>query len=878
VDSSGYNGAFVGTPTLRATAAANTAFRGVGVIPLPSDTTPPTVSTLSPSDNATDVAIGTDLVATFNENIAKGTGNILIKKSSDNSIAYSIDVTSGEVTVSGAVLTINPSPDFDNGTGYYVEIPATAVKDIAGNFFAGISGADTWNFTTIAAGDITPPTITSLSPADDATGVALNADLVATFSEDVLKGTGNILVKKTSDDSIVHTIDVASGLVTVSGAVVTINPATDFAFNTGYYVEIPATVFKDASSNFFAGISDKNTWNFTSLADTIPPTVVSIDDGDANNFVQPNLALTYTITFSEDIDEATVSDADFDNDGTATFTIGTIEETSSGVFTVQVTPTGEGTLRLRIPTGAVIKDTAGNELAVPVSDNDTLTVDGTAPTVNSIVDDRSGATIIANLPIVYTLTFSEDVDISSIQASDFDNAGSSTITIGTIARTNSGVVTISVVPTSAGSLQLRIPSTADIKDLAGNNLVPPVVDDTTITVNPSPTVSAGDIAILGYNASGTPDTIAILFLKAFGEGTRFFVSDNEVSTVGGTAFADTSEAEATFTVSAGQTINEGTVVVLPWGNQTVTDSRFTWTGHTGGGLGASGTNFDDGIYIYTGTSATALTPTAFIYYAGSTNTTTSGNVPAGLSLGTTAINPTAAASRYKTSGAIYSGSPHQLRTAIGDTINNWEGVAPGNASDWSFTVQAPTLSSVTLNTADGFSNPNQRSMITSLVVTFSAPVTLAADAFTIRNIGLFSVSDITLAASQILVTPNATNDVYTIRFAGTSVNSRSGSGNRGNSLADGNYRLEIDRTKVTNGGGDLTGNNVFGAAAADRFFRMFGDSNGDGRVDGTDFAALRAALAGTYNPAFDFDGNGSVSSGLDTTEYTKRQNRRRRTW
>jgi hypothetical protein len=39
VDSSGYNGAFSGTPTLLATAATNTAFRGVGIVPVPEPST-----------------------------------------------------------------------------------------------------------------------------------------------------------------------------------------------------------------------------------------------------------------------------------------------------------------------------------------------------------------------------------------------------------------------------------------------------------------------------------------------------------------------------------------------------------------------------------------------------------------------------------------------------------------------------------------------------------------------------------------------------------------------------------------------------------------------------------------------------------------------
>src|SRR4029077_16886685 len=134
--------------------------------------------------------------------------------------------------------------------------------------------------------------------------------------------------------------------------------------------------------------------------------------GDTDNIVKPNTLLTYTVTFDEDIDASTVTAADFDNAGSSTLTFGTIAETgaTTGVFTVQVTPTTAGTLQLRIKSGAVITDVAGNMLAVPVLDNDTLTVDGTAPTVTSIDDSDADNIVKPNTLLTYTITFNEDID------------------------------------------------------------------------------------------------------------------------------------------------------------------------------------------------------------------------------------------------------------------------------------------------------------------------------------------------------------------------------------------------------------------------------------------------------------------------------------
>ena len=54
-----------------------------------------------------------------------------------------------------------------------MEIDNGAISDIAGNNYAGITGNSTWNFTTVAPADTTAPTASSLSPADNATGVGV---------------------------------------------------------------------------------------------------------------------------------------------------------------------------------------------------------------------------------------------------------------------------------------------------------------------------------------------------------------------------------------------------------------------------------------------------------------------------------------------------------------------------------------------------------------------------------------------------------------------------------------------------------------------------------------------------------------------------------
>ncbi|NVK53355.1 MAG: Ig-like domain-containing protein, partial [Flavobacteriaceae bacterium] len=134
---------------------------------------------------------------------------------------------------------------------------------------------DTQNFT-ITVEDATAPTLTSTSPADNATNVALDANLELTFSENIQAGTGAILIKRVSDDVTKAIINVTSGQVSITGNVLTINPTLVFDSNTEYYIELQATTIDDLAGNSFAGIADKTTFNFTTLTQ-VPSTITFAD-------------------------------------------------------------------------------------------------------------------------------------------------------------------------------------------------------------------------------------------------------------------------------------------------------------------------------------------------------------------------------------------------------------------------------------------------------------------------------------------------------------------------------------------------------------------------------------------------------------------------
>ena len=114
---------------------------------------------------------------------------------------------------------------------------------------------------------VTVPTLSSSSPADGASNVGVNDNIVLTFSEAVDAESGNIVIKKSSDDSIVETIDVTGSKVSGSGSTtITVDPSTTLDQATGYYITIAATAFDNASSVSYAGISDATTLNFNTGA------------------------------------------------------------------------------------------------------------------------------------------------------------------------------------------------------------------------------------------------------------------------------------------------------------------------------------------------------------------------------------------------------------------------------------------------------------------------------------------------------------------------------------------------------------------------------------------------------------------------------------
>ena len=217
------------------------------------------LATTVPSDNAIQIAVNTGITLEWAGSLTAGDGNIILKKSVDDSTVESFassgifliaNMMTGNVS---AILSL--SSNLDEDTEYYILIDSAAFNE-----FDGISSKTTLNFKTV---DNNNPSLTSSSPSDNASNVTVSSDIVLTFNEAVDAESGNIDIVNTSTGETIE-IDVTGALLSGSGTTeITINPSSDLKHDTSYHVKIDSSAFDDAAGNSYAGVSSTTTFNFS---------------------------------------------------------------------------------------------------------------------------------------------------------------------------------------------------------------------------------------------------------------------------------------------------------------------------------------------------------------------------------------------------------------------------------------------------------------------------------------------------------------------------------------------------------------------------------------------------------------------------------------
>lgn len=338
------------------------------------DVTPPAlaVNPFSPANNATIVPLNTGMTASFTENIVAGTGNIELRLLSNNALVEAFDVSTAAITISSNQISFQPSSALLGLTDYYIVIPSTAIKDAAGNSFAGFADNTTWNFQTIDPnGDYTPPFLANgpFSPADNAVSVSYLTNLTATFSEDIQAGSGVIELRKMTGNLLVESFSGNPNNVSFVGNQVIINPTQPLQGSTEYYVTIGNNAITDLAGNSFVGFTDNVTWNFTiGIVDSIAPVLTNLPFIPADNATNVPLTTDLTATFSEPV-VAGNGVIVLWNTSTLSILESFDVSTNAVVFSgnqITINPTNDLTYNssyfVTIPAGA-IRDTANNSFA-----------------------------------------------------------------------------------------------------------------------------------------------------------------------------------------------------------------------------------------------------------------------------------------------------------------------------------------------------------------------------------------------------------------------------------------------------------------------------------------------------------------------------------
>ena len=460
------------------------------------DTTPPTVTGTVNANGATNVAINTHPGATFSEamdHLTITNANFTLRQT------VSGTAVAGLVSYSGVSAVFVPSSNLAANTNYTVTIKGGVggVADLAGNPMASDY---ILSWTTGAALDTTPPTVTGTVNANGATNVAINTHPGATFSEamDNLTITNaNFTLRQTVSGTAV------AGLVSYSGVNAVFIPSSALAANTNYTVTIRGGVGGVADLAGNPMTSDYVlSWTTGAAADSTAPTVI----GTVNANGATNVAINTHpgATFSEAMDHLTITNANFTLRQTVSGTAVAGLVSYSGVNAIFAPSSNLAantnytvTIKGGVGGGA---DLAGNPMLSDYvwSWTTGAALDTIAPTVIATVP-LANATGVATNTLV-NATFSEAMDALTISTASFRLTCSGTAIAGTVGYAANGNLA-ALTPASALPANSSCTATisADAKDLAGNPMVSPFAWTFTTGAAPIPVplIALGSVSTYG---------------------------------------------------------------------------------------------------------------------------------------------------------------------------------------------------------------------------------------------------------------------------------------------------------------------------------------------------------------------------------------------
>ncbi len=420
-----------------------------------------TAPTITLSSNVSSLTAGQTATITFT-----------LSESSTNFTQSDVAVLGGTLsnfTGSGTNYSATFTPTINSTLSGVISVASGTFSSAAGKL--NNDGADADNRVTLTVNTVETnlPTVTFFSPTDGATNVNIANNISITFSEAIVRGTGNIEIRSGSaSGTLVESFNAAtSNRLTFSGSQLTIDPTNNLSNSTQYFVVLNSGTVKDSAGNSYAGTSTYDFTTTTSANVNAAPTgsvnisgtaaqsqilIASNTLGDADglgtitytwkaNGISIGVGTAYTLTQAEVGKTINVTASYTDGKGT-------VESISSmataAVSNINDLPTGEVTISGTVSKGQILN--ASNNLA----DSDGLRT-------ITYTWKANGTTI--GTGTTYTLKQSEVGKTVTVTASYTDGYGaaesvtsSATSTVTEFNEIPTGAVTISGTPKQGQTL------------------------------------------------------------------------------------------------------------------------------------------------------------------------------------------------------------------------------------------------------------------------------------------------------------------------------------------------------------------------------------------------------------------------------------------
>ncbi len=440
------------------------------------DTTPPTITSVTPLNNSTDLGLNTSVTLTFSKPLNPNTVN----NTTFNLFNGTTRMNPG-VSLSSDYQVVTMSIGLPNNAKITV-VATSGVQDLAGNHLVDFSSS----FTTVQLTSGTRPSVTGERPGSNASSVPVGSPIVLFVNESLNPSTVNSALNVSQNGTLV------AGTIALSGNNQVVEFTPSAPFTAGAYVQV---FLSTAATDTFGNALNNFQYAFTVAPDvsaSAPVVTATVPYNGAGNgsysYAGVPTNAPIDIQFSKPIDPTTVNSTNFvlafcGNNGQLVPTTVTLRTPTI----VRMTPTSALFPNFTNPgycytVSTAVKDTDGHPLANPLS-NYFYTGSGkdtAQPQVSSITPPNATTNIGTNAPI--QVRFNKQINVltvssSTVQISTLVNGTPTPIAPVSISFENLGLANtdttdvlftpLNVLPDNA-VINIAI---SNVQDLAGNNIV-----------------------------------------------------------------------------------------------------------------------------------------------------------------------------------------------------------------------------------------------------------------------------------------------------------------------------------------------------------------------------------------------------------------------